>query len=326
MCASTPNTAPETPFLRIALAAIRDAQDRILVTRRHADAHQGGLWELPGGKREAGESSFTALQREILEELGLRIATAEPLIRIAHAYPDRRVLLEVLETRDWSGTPQAREGQPLRWASAAELDTLEFPAANTPILKALQLPPRYLITPEPASTKNFLADLERALAQGVRLVQLRMKQSSPAGLIEAAIERAHRHGARILLNTGTLTPPPGADGIHLTAAQLRTLTQRPLPTDRWVGVSCHTPAELARAGELGLDFAVLGPVQATRTHPHATPLGWDGFAAACESAVLPVYALGGMTPADVGTARRRGGQGIAAIRGLWPEPLDEGPE
>lgn len=312
------------PRVAVVLAAIRDAQGRILVSRRHDRAHQGGLWELPGGKCEPGEPALDALRREIREELGIRIARAEPLIRIPHRYPDREVRLEVYEVRDWSGEPQGREGQPLRWVGMDELGGLDFPAANGPILRALQLPSRYLITPEPASTENFLADLERALVQGVRLVQLRMKQARPAGLIEAAIERVHRHGARILLNTGTLTLPPGADGIHLTAAQLQTLTQRPLPTDRWVGVSCHTPAELARAGELGLDFAVLGPVQATRTHPHATPLGWDGFAAACESAVLPVYALGGMTPADVGTARRQGGQGIAAIRGLWPEPVDGG--
>ncbi|WP_241546858.1 Nudix family hydrolase [Thiohalobacter thiocyanaticus] len=309
--------------MAVALAVIRDAQDRILVSRRHDQAHQGGLWELPGGKCEPGEPALDALRREIREELGIRVARAEPLIRIPYRYPDREVRLEVYEVRDWSGEPQGCEGQPLRWVSVNELDGLDFPAANGPILRALQLPARYLITPEPASAESFLAALERALAQGVTLVQLRMKQARPAALIEAAIELVHRHGARILLNTGSLTPPPDADGIHLTAAQLLTLKQRPLPADRWVGVSCHTPAELARAGELGLDFAVLGPVQTTRTHPDAAPLGWDGFAAACESAVLPVYALGGMTPADVGTARSHGGQGVAAIRGLWPEPVDE---
>ena len=306
------------PSIRVVLAAIRDAHDRILLTRRHADAHQGGLWELPGGKLEPGESAFTALQREIHEELGLCIATAEPLIRIAHAYPDRRVRLEVLETRDWSGTPQSREGQPLRWVSAAELDTLEFPAANVPIL---QLPGRYLITPEPDNPTAFLAGLERALSQGTRLVQLRLKRPPPAGLVTDAIGLAHQYGARILLNTGSLTPAPEADGIHLTAAQLQTLTRRPLPADKWVAASCHSVAELEQAAAVGLDFAVLGPVRATRTHPQAQPLGWTGFAAACERATLPVYALGGMTPDAAISARRRGGQGVAAIRGLWPEPV-----
>jgi 8-oxo-dGTP diphosphatase len=321
MCASTPNTAPETRPFRIALAAIRDAQDRVLLTRRHADAHQGGLWELPGGKIEAGESTFAALQREIYEELGLRIATADPLIRIAHAYPDRRVLLEVLETRDWSGTAQGREGQPLRWVSGSELNTLVFPAANAPILKALQLPGRYLITPGPENPAAFLAGLESALSQGTRLVQLRLKQSPAAGLIPDAIDLAHQYGARILLNTGSLNPVPEADGIHLTSAQLHSLSRRPLPADKWVAASCHSVEDLERAATMGVDFAVLGPVRATRTHPQAQPLGWAGFAAACEQAALPVYALGGMQPGDEINARRHGGQGIAAIRGLWPEPV-----
>ena len=303
------------------LAAIRDRQGRILLTRRHADAHQGGLWELPGGKLEPGESAFTGLQRELREELGLTLAAAEPLIRILHHYPDRSVLLDVRQTRDWTGTPQGREGQPLRWVEPQELGGLDFPAANAPILRALQLPAHYLITPEPYDPDAFLNSLKRALAGGVGLVQLRTRRPQPAALMAAAIDLCHRHGARILLNTPDPNLPAAADGIHLTAARLAQLPTRPLPADKWVAASCHSVAELERAAALGVDFCVLGPVQATRTHPDAPPLGWDAFAAACERAALPVYALGGLTPDDVGRARERGGQGIAAIRGLWPEAV-----
>ncbi|BAZ95025.1 thiamine monophosphate synthase [Thiohalobacter thiocyanaticus] len=319
MCASTPNTVPEP----IVLAAIRDQRDRILVSRRHDHAHQGGLWELPGGKCEPGEAALAALQRELQEEVGIRAGSVTPLIRIPYRYPDREVRLDVYEVRDWAGEPYGREGQPLRWVSTTELEGLAFPPANVPILRALQLPERYLITPEPEQPDTFLAALDQALEQGIKLVQLRIKRTPPAGLVEAAIERVHRHGARILMNTGSLTPPPGADGIHLTADQLQGLKQRPLPAQMWVGASCHDQDELERAAALELDFAVYGPVQPTSTHPDAVPAGWAGFAAACAAARLPVYALGGMHRDEAETARQHGGQGIAAIRGLWPAAVQK---
>jgi 8-oxo-dGTP diphosphatase len=72
-----------------------------------------------------------------------------------------------------------------------------------------------------------------------------------------------------------------------------------------------------RAAQLGVDFAVLGPVQATPSHPDALPLGWEGFAALARGASLPVFALGGMKPDDLETAWRCGAQGIAMVRGSW---------
>ena len=64
---------------------------------------------------------------------------------------------------------------------------------------------------------------------------------------------------------------------------------------------------------------VVSPVAATASHPQARPIGWDGLAALTAVATLPVYALGGMGPADLPVAQRHGAQGIAAIRGLWKQ-------
>ncbi|MFZ0789419.1 MAG: thiamine phosphate synthase, partial [Chromatiaceae bacterium] len=86
-----------------------------------------------------------------------------------------------------------------------------------------------------------------------------------------------------------------------------------------VGASCHSAAELARAAALGLDYALLSPVKPTASHPETQALGWDGFAALTDPVPLPVYALGGLDPTDLGDAIHHGAQGIAAIRGLWPE-------
>jgi 8-oxo-dGTP diphosphatase len=84
-----------------------------------------------------------------------------------------------------------------------------------------------------------------------------------------------------------------------------------------VGASCHGAADLARAADLGLDYALLSPIMPKSPHPGAPHLGWEEFAALVEAARLPVYALGGLGPGDLDQAIDRGGQGIAAIRGLW---------
>jgi 8-oxo-dGTP diphosphatase len=126
----------------VAVGVLRDSSGNILISRRHVDAHQGGLWEFPGGKVEPGEAVVDALRRELLEELGVYIADARPLLDVQHDYPDKAVWLDVWLVREFSGDPLGREGQAVLWVSPAELARYEFPAANTPIVAACQeLPP-----------------------------------------------------------------------------------------------------------------------------------------------------------------------------------------
>jgi 8-oxo-dGTP diphosphatase len=84
-----------------------------------------------------------------------------------------------------------------------------------------------------------------------------------------------------------------------------------------VGASCHDTAELRAAEALGADFAVLGPVQATPSHPDSRPLGWNDFEALVRGSAIPVYALGGVMRSDLDRARARGAHGIAMVRGAW---------
>ena len=105
--------------------------------------------------------------------------------------------------------------------------------------------------------------------------------------------------------------------MHLRSADAARLTARPaLPAGALVGVSAHDNAEVVHARELGADFAVLGPVLETASHPDAPTLGWDGFVAGNRDAGIPVYALGGQSAATVSAALRHGAHGIAGIRGL----------
>ncbi len=308
-------------WLHVAAAVIRDGAGRVLIAERPAHLHQGGLWEFPGGKVEPGEDARAALARELDEELGITVRACSPLIRVRHRYPDRNVLLDVWEVTAFAGEPHGREGQPVRWVDTGALQAFSFPAANLPIVTAAHLPRHYLITPEPENDDAFLARLQQRLRAGVRLVQLRCKSRTGAAftaLAREAVRVTHRQGAGLLLNGAPEQALAlGADGVHLTGAGLRALNARPLPAGYWVAASCHDAEDLAHAAAIGVDFAVLSPVQPTASHPGASTLGWEAFHALTELSHIPVYALGGVGPADLAQACRCGAQGIAAIRGLW---------
>lgn len=308
-------------LIHVVAGALQDAQGRVLIARRPLGVHQGGLWEFPGGKLEPGEMPLRGLARELEEELGIRVLATRPLIRIPHDYGDRRVVLEVRRVTAFAGEPVGREGQPLAWRHPEDLDPGVFPAADRPIITALRLPSCYLVTgDDPAEPAVFLARLARSLAGGVRLVQLRahgLADADYAGLAIAAGVLCQRQGARLLLNRDPARARGLAgDGLHLTGQHLAGLSERPRD---WglVGASCHGAADLARAADLGLDYALLSPIMPKSPHPGAPHLGWEAFAVLVEAARLPVYALGGLGPGDLDRAIDRGAQGIAAIRGLW---------
>ena len=312
----------EMKRLHVAAAAVCDARGRVLIAQRPASVHQGGLWEFPGGKLEQGESARQALDRELQEELGIKVGSARRLIRVRHDYPDKAVLLDVWRVGNFAGVPVGREGQPLEWVSLDDLAGYSFPAANIPIIKALHLPDRYLITPAPGNDlPAFIAALERSIRRGISLVQLRAKQLADADYrqLAAAVAGVCRTAnVRLLLNCEPhLVPELGAHGVHLTGPRLLELEQRPLDAGYLVAASCHSPEEVSHAGKLGLDFIVVSAVRETASHPGVAAIGFGGLQSLCDAAVMPVYALGGMQEADIEMAWQCGAQGIAAIRGLW---------
>jgi len=127
-----------TSTVHVAVAVIVNSGNEVLIALRHLHQHQGGLWEFPGGKVETGETVFNALVRETQEELAVTIQAAKPLIKIAHDYGDKSVLLDVWTVSEFTGTPQGQEGQALRWCGITDLVDDDFPAANAAIINALR--------------------------------------------------------------------------------------------------------------------------------------------------------------------------------------------
>ena len=123
--------------VHVAVGVILDAENRILITQRAPTAHQGGLWEFPGGKVEAGESVQEALYRELYEELGIEIGGVSSLLEVSHDYGDKLVLLDVWVVREFTGVAVGREGQPLAWALPGALRDYQFPDANVAIVDAV---------------------------------------------------------------------------------------------------------------------------------------------------------------------------------------------
>jgi 8-oxo-dGTP diphosphatase len=312
---------PEPP-VHVVAAVLRDARGRVLLARRTAGRDLAGAWEFPGGKVERGETALQALARELDEELGIRVLSAEPLISVPQAYPGKRIVLDVHTVAAFEGTPRGRERQALAWAPVEKLGSYPMPPADRPVVAALTAPERYLVSPESVEPAAFLARLDRALAAGIRRVQLRVRGLPAAQLAALARESAARcraQGAELLLNGEAGLAADLGVGLHLPARDLMALSTLPaLAEGQRVAASCHDADELARAEQLGVHFVVLGAVRATESHPGAPALGWDGFARLREGVSLPIYAIGGMKPADLAASRRHGAQGVAGIRGLWP--------
>ncbi len=310
--------------IHVVAGLITDPRGRILLARRMEGRDLAGRWEFPGGKCEPGETSEQALARELHEELGIAVDVGEWLMEVPQLYPDKRLRLEVRRINAWQGgPPRGVEGQALLWVPLEKLERYVMPPADRPVVGFLLQPDRYLVTPEPVAGDDagWLQGLEQAIRAGIRRVQLRLHivdGDRRESLLSAAVELCRQSDVQVLLNGDAALARELGTGLHLRSAQLVDMDARPDTGGALLGASCHNADDLRRAEALGCDFAVLGPVQDTPTHPGAPVLGWEGFDRLRETVSLPIYAIGGLGPDDIGEARRHGAQGVAAIRSLWP--------
>ncbi|MGL5948956.1 MAG: 8-oxo-dGTP diphosphatase MutT [Aeromonas sp.] len=127
-----------TKRIWVAVGVIENDRGEVFIARRAPSQHQGERWEFPGGKVEAGEDLHQALDRELFEELGIRVLDSQPFLELSHDYADKKVLLDVWRVPRFSGEPYGKEGQLCRWVAIADLHQYPFPAANTPIVAELQ--------------------------------------------------------------------------------------------------------------------------------------------------------------------------------------------
>lgn len=309
-----------TRIVEAAAAVILRPDGSFLLGRRPEGKPYAGYWEFPGGKIEPGETAAQALVRELHEELGIEADRYTPWITREFVYPHAHVRLHFFRVSGWHGEIRDIHHDALAWKTAGRVDVEPMLPANVAVLRGLTLPDFYAITHAgEIGVEAQMEQLERALAGGLRLLQIREPRLSVErreAFAREATRLAQARGARVLVNGDlALARHLGADGVHLPCAQLMRLDTRPdLPL---VAASCHNAPELARAAALELDFAVLGPLRETASHPGVAGLGWQCCAQLMENISLPVYALGGLRREDIEAAQAAGAHGIAALRAAW---------
>lgn len=321
--------------LLVVAAVLQDEPGRWLLRRRPPGRIRAGEWEFPGGKLQSGETAHQALCRKLREELGIEVLASEPLHSFCHQYPEVGLRLQVRRVLRWRGQPQAQEQQQIDWFDSMSLQRLLLAAADGHIARLLRLPPLLYITPAmtaPDQTDSLLASVRKALLLGAGLVYFRQSnlhagQTLP--WLQQVAALCHQHAAGVVCNRELLDLPrlrndgPPVDGIHLRAAELpAAATDRHLLDWRLqhpqalLGASCHDASELAMANHADCHYALIGPVKPTATHPDRPALGWQQLCSIAAQSDLPLYALGGLQPADLDQARAHGAYGVAGIRGF----------
>lgn len=105
---------------------VRPSDSAFLLTSRPEGKPYAGYWEFPGGKLEFGESVLEALERELLEEIGIQVQKAEMWKQELFDYPHAIVRLNFCKVTQWQGEVEMREEQSFHWS--------QLPVGVTPVL------------------------------------------------------------------------------------------------------------------------------------------------------------------------------------------------
>lgn len=296
--------------IEVVAAVIRDDDGNILIAKRPQDKHQGGKWEFPGGKVEAGESRRAALSRELFEELGIDVGHSARLISVYHEYEDKSIYLDVYEITQWSGTATGKEGQPVQWIRPASLNDFEFPEANKPIIEAAILPKFIKILKPVVTAESFEAQALASLASGQSFLMHNFEDTELTHeQLSWLLDTAAGRNVEVILQS----PPPLVRhdyNLHLSADEL--LKTQVKPQAKRVSATCYSPGELFKAQRLGLDFIFIGPVLMNSVVNEQQTLGWPSFQSLVGRVNIPVYAIGGLSDKDLELSREYGAQGIAS--------------
>ncbi|MDQ7969768.1 MAG: NUDIX domain-containing protein [Oxalicibacterium faecigallinarum] len=119
----TPSSSTVRP-IDVAVGILMKTNGDVLLGQRPDGKPYAGYWEFPGGKVEKGEAILDALKREMLEELGVEILSAEPWCGVEHVYPHAHVRLHFYISREWRGEPQSLENQAFAWQGSVDVEPL----------------------------------------------------------------------------------------------------------------------------------------------------------------------------------------------------------
>ncbi len=216
----------------------------------------------------------------------------------------------------------SRENQEIAWSKIDCLHNYKFPEANKTIIQTISLAPIYVISQDSYEDYTRLFSVaSECFAAGLKIFQLRLKSERNKKfhkLVDALSILAKQYNAKLILNgTASDIEIYDIDGIHFNTDELMKHSNRPISEKYILGASCHNEKELIHAIKLNVNYAFVSPVSSTISHPEQKALGWDKFNNLRKKVKFPVYALGGMTSADLMVAKSHGAYGIAMIGAIW---------
>ena len=306
---------PNVETIKAVVGVLYNDKQQILIAKRQAHQFMGGFWELPGGKIETGESDEAAIIRELHEELGVVVTDLSIHQTMIYQYPDRVVELSIYNINRYQGSPKGIESQTIAWVDIKNLSQYKLLPTMKAFISSITLPDRYWITPSSNhQSKAWTRKFDEKLKQGVQLIQLRSKVDINSNFIAELYNKCKQNSTKLLLNIPNKTfNEPYCDGWHLTTNEMLEIKDRPCADNQLLGVSTHDLTEALQAQEMGADFVVISPVQATQTHPDTVPIGWEVSGEVVKKLNIPVYFLGGMSLNDLNKTLKLGAQGIAGV-------------
>ena len=301
--------------IKAVVGVLRNNKEQLLIAKRQDHQFMGGFWELPGGKVECGESEKQTIIRELTEELGIKVDKLTLHQTMQHQYSDRVVNLSIYNINKYQHSPIGVEGQQISWASIDELKNYKLLPTMKAFIDSITLPNKYWITPSSNhQSDEWMAKFDEKMTQDIELIQLRSKVDLDVDFISELHNKCKQNNVNLLLNIpGKTFDETYCDGWHITTGEMLKLNKRPCGENKLLGASTHDLNEALKAQEMGADFVVISPVQATQTHPDTIPLGWDAAKEVVDQLNIPVYFLGGMGLEDLDKTLELGAQGIAGV-------------
>lgn len=282
-------------------------KSKVLVGWRQANQHQGNKHEFPGGKIEEGETPEQACRREVYEEVGIGLKEWHQFDVIRHEYEDIIVTLHLLHAY----VPDELLNlihQPWSWFSRDQLTDLNFPKANSTIIERL-------IWSHLIKISDQVDELPKTNSQ----MYLRIESKDIEKLQQQLIKLSEQQLLKLIVNVDVWQQlntvlQEKIKTVHLKQSQLMQLKKGDLVVAKRYIAACHDAVSVQHAHQIGCDAIFLSPVNPTATHPNSKVLGWDGFAALAQKSDIPVFALGGVAPADLEQAQKHNAYGLAGIR------------
>ncbi|NNP69722.1 thiamine phosphate synthase [Acinetobacter sp. Ac_5812] len=280
---------------------------KVLVGWRQANQHQGNKHEFPGGKVEEGETPEQACRREIYEEVGIGLKEWHAFDVIRHEYEDIIVNLHLFHAYVPDELLDLIH-QPWAWYNRDQLIDLNFPKANAAILQRLSWPHLIKISdqidalPQQEALLYWRTQMDGIKQIGQQLDALKVDQ---LGKLIVNLDLWQKLSVELQNKIQT---------IHLKQSQLMSLSKGGLAVGKRFIAACHDAVSLQHAQHIGCDAVFLSPVHATETHPDTKVLGWDRFQELAQNSDIPVFALGGVAPADLEQAQKHHAYGLAGIR------------